>query len=726
MKKTKSWIKENKSNLYVLFGYTILTCIMSYPVILFKVTYVPGEADVYSHLWYFWWFKEALIELGTNPFFTDYMFYPKGVSLIFSIAPGNAIFLVPLQLVFGLIKSYKILFLFTFIASGYGTYLLVKYLTGDTKAAFISGLIFMFCPYHFAHALGHTNLMSIEWIPFYVLFLIKIVKENKRSDAIYAAFFLFLTAICCYYYLIYLFVFTLMFLLYYLWADKRSILKKDIIKRFSIMIITFGLFFSPFAYPLLKEILITNYSYLYIGGFVTYSADFLGFFIPSLFHPVFKGLVTPIYQNFTGNIAEYTTFIGYTVIFLSIISVLKVKTKETQFWSLSAMISFILCLGPILHIKGVLNIPCEGYMVSIPLPYLFLMRIPIISIARVPSRWDVLVMLSLAVLAGYGLSYVFKRFDGKFFNKISKKHVLAVIFSCLILFEFLAIPYPMSSAKVPEFYEQIANEHGDYAIFNVPNRPYSTYLYYQTVHEKKIVNGYVSRPTQDIIQFSTSAPLINQLTMMEPCGIRMLNQNITEIGASALNYYNIRYIILHKNYLTEKEFDFANNLLQKTLKGKPEIYEKDGLIVYKVKEEQIKSFMMLGERWHGLEKWHDGLTRWMENNGTIVIHHVRGEEVEFGFRVASFYKPRTLQVYLNDRLVTNYEISTQFTNISIKLHLDEGENIVRFYTPDGCQRPVDIPELNNKDPRCLSLAFQNIFICNIEYLREIGAGGKYR
>jgi hypothetical protein len=320
----KMGIKCKRIDYLIPIAYLILTVIFTYPV-AFSTDKIPGGGDAYWFLWDFWWFKTALLSF-CSPYYTPYIFYPTGVTLAFStVTLFNAILSVPLQSAFGLINAYKIVWFFTFIVSGCGAYLLVKYLTEDRGAAFISGLIFMFCPYHFAHALGHVNLMSTEWIPFYVLFLIKTVKENKRSNAIYAAIFLFLTAICCYYYLIYLLVFTLLYIVYYLWVDKHSILKKDFLKRLSIMVIIFVLIFSPFAYPILKEILIAKSSYMYATGFVTYSADFLGFFIPSLFHPIFKGVVAPLYQNFTGNSAEYTVFMGYTVIFLSILSILKVS-----------------------------------------------------------------------------------------------------------------------------------------------------------------------------------------------------------------------------------------------------------------------------------------------------------------------------------------------------------------------------------------------------------------
>ena len=71
---------------------------------------------------------------------------------------------------------------------------------------------------------------------------------------------------------------------------------------------------------------------------------------------------------------------------------------------------------------------------------------------------------------------------------------------------------------------------------------------------------------------------------------------------------------------------------------------------------------------------------------------------------------RKLQVYLNDKLIHKQNIPTSFVEVEVSVKLKEGENVLRFYTTDGCQRPVDRPELKNKDSRCLSWAFQNISI----------------
>ena len=566
--------------------YTILSVIFTYPV-AFTINKLPGNGDVYMFSWFYWWFKEAITN-GVNPFSTSCIYYPLETNLIFStVTPLNSLISIPLQMAFDIVTAYNIIWISNFALSGFGAFLLVRYLTQDSRAAFIAGIIFMFCPYHFAHALGHVNLMSIQWIPLYALFLIKTVREGGIKNAVYAGIFLLFTAMSCYIYLLYLAVFTLIFLLYYSGVKPAEILNRYTLTNIGVMGVTFGLLFSPILYLFIKEYVSVESNYMYAGGFVEYSADLLGFFVPTVFHPFFKDMVAPTYQNFTGNGAEFTVFLGYTTMLLALLAIIKIRSSKTRFWLYSALIYFILTLGPLLHINGVVTIPIEGCTATILLPYAFLMKIPIFSMARVPSRWTVLIMLSLTVLAGYGLSYLFNRFKEERVRNLPLNHIFGIIITVFILFEFLAVPYPMSNASVPDFYKEIAPEPDDYAILEIPvNINVEQYMYYQSVHGKALVNGRTPRTPESSLAFMQSTPLIRELATRSSSS-DILNQNLTRIGSSVLNAYNIKYIIIHANYLADDDVAFATDLLDKTLKTTPKHFENDSIIAYKVPNEPI-------------------------------------------------------------------------------------------------------------------------------------------
>src|SRR5687768_1234026 len=70
-------------HLLVLAGYTLLSLVLTYPLVTTLGTEVIGGGDVWQHIWNLWWVKEALVEGPTNPYFTDLLYYPDGVGLYF-------------------------------------------------------------------------------------------------------------------------------------------------------------------------------------------------------------------------------------------------------------------------------------------------------------------------------------------------------------------------------------------------------------------------------------------------------------------------------------------------------------------------------------------------------------------------------------------------------------------------------------------------------------------
>ena len=105
-----------------------------------------------------------------RPFYTTYLYYPQGVSLLFhTLVPLESALTVPFQLLgVDLLPLYNGVLACSFVLAGYGTWLLVRDLTRNDGAAFVAGFAFAFCPYHMGHLLGHMNLASLQWIPFYL------------------------------------------------------------------------------------------------------------------------------------------------------------------------------------------------------------------------------------------------------------------------------------------------------------------------------------------------------------------------------------------------------------------------------------------------------------------------------------------------------------------------------------------------------------------------------
>ena len=151
---------------------------------------------------------------------------------------------------------------------------------------------------------------------------------------------------------------------------------KDILKRIFYKYALFGVISFSGLIPLTIEnilVAISNENFLKLDPFeaVMGSADLLSFFLPSVLHPVFGNVTQDIYNNFLGNTSENTTFIGYTVILLSIFATRRLKeNKYVIFWSIAALLFSLISLGPLLHVNG--NTTFTVFNTTVPLPYLVL------------------------------------------------------------------------------------------------------------------------------------------------------------------------------------------------------------------------------------------------------------------------------------------------------------------------------------------------------------------
>jgi len=705
----KKSLKEHTS---VLILYTLITFILTYPVVFKIRNYIPGGGDAFQWIRILWYTPVAIFNSNLTKLTHDYLiFYPDGIPASPFQSAFNQILSYVLSSIMEIHVVYTILWLFSFIFGAYGTYLLVRYLTGDRTSSFIAGIVFAFSPYHFVHSLGHFGATSIEWIPFCALYLMKMFKEGGVRNSFFAGIFFILVAMSDLQYMVFMGIFVMLLFVYEIYVFLRTENRgyKEILKRIFYKYAIFGFVSFIGIIPLTLENILTatssdNFLKLSPSEAVMYSADLLSFFLPSVLHPIFGNIMTDIYSNFSGNTSENTMFIGYTVIFLSLFAVYKLKgNKYVKFWLIAALSFSIISLGPLLHVNGKTSF--TEFNTTVPLPYLVLYYlIPFLDNCRTTGRFFVIASLSFAVLMGYGASELLKS------NRINKK-VATIVITGLIIFEYLAVPVSISPVDEPSFYKEISQDKGNYALLEIPaTKDYvagSTIIYYQTIHGKPVIGNWAARYPSNARDFELNTPVVRELTYLQSTG-DILDQDIDQVGTSILNYYNISYIILHTNYMNDEEIDFAEKLIQMNLNAERKNYEQDSLIVYHVKKEPLKSFMVLKDGWNSLEKLNVEPTRWMSNNATILVYSNSSRNATLSFNSRSFHSPKTLEVYNGKTLQDRQTISTVFSSISIPISLKKGENLILLHVPEGPESPCEIPELNSKDSRELSIAVQEV------------------
>ncbi|MBI5877388.1 MAG: hypothetical protein HZB53_07040 [Chloroflexi bacterium] len=580
----------------VLGGYLALALLLTWPTAANFASAIPGDGfDGLQNYWNLWWVRRALLDLQTSPFFTTELFYPTGASLLFhTLNILNGLWALPVQLLGGLVVAYNTVVIATFVLCGYGAYLLAR----DTlrrasidsaaldRAAFLAGFIFAFAPVRMAHLLGHMQVLSSEWLPFFALAFLRMERrpEPLGRRAILPALFLALNALCDWYFALYALIFAGLVVAWrwgVLWRTHYRTLRRYLspLLDAAATVGLFALLLSPLLAPMLREASTASYLRPPFDETIMLSADLLAFVTPSEFHPLWGEAARTIADQFTSSASERTVFAGYTVLALAALGIWRLRSRRVAFWLAAAVAFFLLALGPVLHILGVVP-------VDLPLPYAWLYAlVPLVRITRSVSRYDIMLMLALGQLAAAGFVAV---------PALARRGGFALALG-LIAFEFLAAPYPQWPIETPAFYAQIAQEQGAFALLELPinwDRPDP--LVYQTVHARPLITAYTSRANP--LSIAEKMPVLNRLRTLEP---DILVYDARAIGLSVLSDLGVRYVINHPLTMGEgDERTVTNQTLRDLFGARTPLVNEPNLAVYRVEPPSPhQPYVALGDGW---------------------------------------------------------------------------------------------------------------------------------
>jgi len=519
-----TFFKLHKLNIAVIFLYLLFTFIFTFPLFLHISTFTPmadGQGDQFQYIWMFWWLKTALFNLKTNPLYTNFVYYPCGTSLIYHMPIFLSLLALPFQYLFGspanLIIGYNLILVFTFVLSGFGVYLLIKYLVKDPVTAFICGLLFAFCPYRLWH-LNHINLLSTEWIPFFILYLIRSVNERTLRNFLWVGVFFILTFLSDFTCALFLVLFTLIYLVYLLVKVRKRLKDKKVIKNSCIALFTVIIILSPLFYSLSSTKIAWQPSIDELGH---YSANLGGYLLPVKERSLLGGYFLPSQRDYNG-VAGGELFLGYILIFFVLYTWIKLRKEKIKFWFFSSLVFLILSLGHALHIYN------HSYYFKW-LPYnLLYTYIPLLQIGRTPYRFSLMVTFCLIIFSSYGFTRFFNLSHAQnknlsdlknFFQGFLVKKGVPVVIVLLTCLEFIVLPIKLIRVEVPECYQEIKNMPEEFAILERPvfsrgaGLRGNVYMLYQTVHGKQVVNGYLPRPSYHSRDFLQEILPNDQITL---------------------------------------------------------------------------------------------------------------------------------------------------------------------------------------------------------------------
>jgi hypothetical protein len=561
-------LKTRKENTYVLLFFAIVSLLMVGPHLfpLTKVStsiYDPADANIF--LWNFWWTNKALSELR-NPYWTDFLFHPDGTSLaLYGYPIIYSALSIPVQFCLpglkGLALAFNFIVFLSFVLSGWGAYLLVRHLTQSKPGALIAGLIFSFMPFHFLN-IARLNLLAIECLPFYILSLLKLHEKVNVGRALAVSGWLAFAFYSCLEYALYLVFFSALWLSYEL-IFRSHRLQWRFIAYLALAAVVFTLLASPLLYQQLAAARVG-------GSMIEQSIDETVHWSPAVLSLITPSRLNPVYGDIFASAGEYAdgrtwgmrseSSLGIITLCLAIAAtILAKRQKKHVFWALAAFVFITLSLGPYLRLTGT-------RLTRIPMPYLFLYKlVPPLRAGRDPTRFVPLVVLFLAILAAFGVSYLLHRFDRK-----KVRVLLMCLFVLFVLFENL-IKWPRSQIPEPHpFYKKLAKVPGEFAIIDL--NPRLTTLLAQTIHGKKITYVPVVVPRSPSIfkQLGIERAFRNpqEITDLDTKDRRQWFSKYKEVRRRL----KIRYVIIPAEKASDEQIQIAEEL-------GATITEENGLVI---------------------------------------------------------------------------------------------------------------------------------------------------
>ena len=572
MKRLQSW----QVTALVGLVYATIVAVMTWPAIRSLSQQLVGfNEDVWIFFWNNWWLGEALSD-GLNPFQTTFLFHPTGTSLVaHSNSFTNSFLALLLEPLSCPVAAYNLALLAGLWLGAMGMFLLVRDITQNTLASLLAGFVFAFAPYHLSQVLAHAHLGSIQWWPFYALFLGRVLRDGRWRDPLAAGLFGALTIWTGLQLGIFLVIWTLLYLLWFLWQLRRAItVDRHYMVRIASRIGVIGLVTLLLSAPYVWQI-IRNWSVLAdsAGAFdesLLKQTDLLAYLVPPIYNPLWGDQFRELFEvlGFNGTFRPY---LGFAVLILALAAIWGWR-KEAGFWAITGGLWLLLAAGSAVRFNGIVY-------EQMPLPYRWIATAFPLSAIRAPDRFNLLLVFSLAVLAGMGAAYLSQH----------RRWRWALAPLCLlVVLEFL--PVPMPRMHVPGgsvFLDELAADEASYAVLDYPMGYTDSkyWLYFQTLHGKPMVEGHVSRYNENTYAFIAGQPTLRALydgadkPQYLPADFFSLSDGRPAIQGPEVRDLlasGVRYILLHHDAVSEDELaDFAS-----VLKWLFPIYEDGSLIVY--------------------------------------------------------------------------------------------------------------------------------------------------
>lgn len=591
--------------IYAALLYTLFAVIITFPIILNLsrvVTGSPGTDITRVGIFSVSQTRKALLDTHMFSIFADKVNYPIG-GYLFYFDPLTSVYEVILSPFFKFPVDYNLIFLFNIVGGALASYFLVYYLTKNSLAAFVGGVILGFCPVRFTSYIdGVSEYAHLMWLPLYVLYLHRLYEEKGKTveNVFICGILFFFCFFAGWYFGLFALLLTTVLLIYHIFwnpdtcKNKAAVIKKTVFTCIVGVSLIYPFFLAQF-YILSYDEKAGMGSGITVKGDArsrsifarTNSPDVKDFFCPGKGEKENRSF--PMHQM---------VYMGYLSLILAGIGLVTGRrNRNVILWAILGVFFLLVTLGPCLTVWG----KYQTLWAFLNRKYLGLYGLlcgyfPGFKMTNHPYRFALLLQMSMSVLAGFGVVYLVK-FLGE--GRRAAIAGLCIGFFVFLEYCFLSpLPYPLHfySVRKPLMYEVMAMDKENYAVLDVPRQRMKSekpgadfhgspsllceyYMYYLSIHQKPIpYNWHGSFSNKGLT--GESIFLRSMENKMGPPPFSNFKESQFEpmdfaIRDEIMSFRNrgFKYVILHKNLIPESQLDRLSNFLEKHL-GEP-IKEKD-------------------------------------------------------------------------------------------------------------------------------------------------------
>ncbi len=459
--------------------YSLLAVVFTYPAIAQLDSHLFGaRRDAPMFLWNSWWGPTALFEWGQNPLFTTHLFHPLGASLTIhthSLFPG--LLMAPLAAVAGLVPSFNLGILLTFVFSGLAMALLVFDVVKDKRTALWIGALYAF-GHHRVSMILFLNLIQTHLLVFFVWTLWRGARSPSRGWGIAGGVLAGALAYTSYNLLLFAILFSTWWVVV---VSLRCSVKREPwiprVRQWAWVASVAALCIAPLAWETWQEIDAHGY-YATKTDSHTYNKTI----------PLSRFLLrNPLQEGAAGVRLIDASFLGYTTMLLVLTGMFVAwRRRSFWFWTLTAGAFLVFALGA--RLSWDIPSPQDRLeLAGFPLPYQWIPDLPLLGELRNPHRFGLIGWPALCVAASFGLAWWFRR--SAFGHRLGSGILSALVLGGMT-FDFLQVPFPKLRPlpPVPEVIQQIADDDRDCSVFEYPAGRLGNpaFSYFETIHEKPV------------------------------------------------------------------------------------------------------------------------------------------------------------------------------------------------------------------------------------------------